>query len=65
MKTIKLGVLGIVNDKNELVAIVHHNESTRSQVFYTTEECGIEQIEELLADFSKPLVYDKAEQKTI
>ena len=52
MHTIKLGVLGIMNEKKELVAIVKHDETKRSQIFYLTDECGIEDIENLLSTFN-------------
>jgi len=48
MKTIKLGVLGLINEQNELVAIVHHDEQKRSQIMYSTSEMGMEDVEVML-----------------
>lgn len=53
----KLGVLGLIDEKTgELVAIVHHNEKNRAQVFYTADKCGMDEIESLLKSFSNTTV---------
>lgn len=48
MTTKKEGVLTVYNDKNELIALVVKDESTRKNIIYTTVEAGLEEIESLL-----------------
>lgn len=48
MNTIKQGVMCVYNKENELIAIVHKDEKSRKNVFYSCIEMGTEEIEVLL-----------------
>jgi len=44
----KTGVLGVLDDNNNMIAVVYHKEDIRTQVFYKTVKCGMEEIEDLM-----------------
>jgi hypothetical protein len=50
MQTKKLGVLSVYNDKQELIAIVVKDETSRKNVIYNVSEAGLEDIELLLTN---------------
>jgi hypothetical protein len=52
MTTKKEGVITIYNDKNELIALIVKDESSRKNIIYNASEAGLEEIEGLLKNQS-------------
>ena len=48
MTTQKQGVTCVYNDEKELIAVIHKDETTRKNVFYSCGEMSMEQLEELV-----------------
>ena len=48
VKTSKDGVIAILDEKGELVAIIHKCMKTRKNVFYSVSEMGMDELEILL-----------------